>query len=83
MFYREAESWLGAFQMELVGTHLPMQETQETRVQSLDQADPREEATATHSSILPGVLPASLMDREAWQATVHRVARESDMTEAT
>jgi len=27
MFYREAESWLGAFQVELVGTHLPMQET--------------------------------------------------------
>ena len=33
--------------------HLPMQETQETWVQSLGQADPLEEGMATHSSI-PG-----------------------------
>ena len=25
----------------------------------------------------------NLMDREAWQATVHRAAEESDMTEVT
>ena len=30
-----------------------MQETQEMRVQSLDQEDPLEEDMATHSSILP------------------------------
>ena len=32
--------------------HLPMQETYETRVQSLDGEDPLEEGTATHCSIL-------------------------------
>ena len=42
-------------------THLPMQET---RVQSLRQEDPLEEATAAHS-----------MDRGAWWATVHAVAQ--------
>ena len=33
-------------------THLPMQETQETWVQSLGGEDPLEEEMATHSSIL-------------------------------
>ena len=42
---------------------------QETRVQSLCQADPLEKEMATHSSIL------------AWWATVHGVAEESDKTE--
>ena len=32
---------------------------------------------ATHSSILAWIIP---MDREAWQATVHGVAEELDMT---
>ena len=32
-------------------TRLPMQETQETRVQSLGWEDPLEEGMATHSSI--------------------------------
>ena len=32
--------------------HLPMQEMQETWVQTLGQEDPLEEETATHSSIL-------------------------------
>ena len=32
--------------------HLPMQEPQETRVQSLDSEDPLEKEVATHSSIL-------------------------------
>ena len=53
-------------------THLPVQEMQETQVQSLDQEDPLEEGMATHSGI----------DRGAWWAMVHRVS-ESDMTEAT
>ena len=35
-------------------THLPMQETPKTRVQSLGQEDPLEEEMATHSRILAG-----------------------------
>ena len=51
--------------------HLPMQETQETRVPSLDQEDPLEEDMATLSSILawriprteePGGLPSTGSD---------------------
>ena len=37
--------------------HLPMQETQETWVQSLGQEDPLEEGVATHSSILACRIP--------------------------
>ena len=37
--------------------HLPMQEMQETRVQSLDQEDLLEEEMATHSSILAWIFP--------------------------
>ena len=44
----------------------------ETFVQSLSQEDPLEESTATHSSILAWRTP---MDRGAWQATVHGVAK--------
>ena len=36
----------------VVRTQLPMQETQETQVQSLGQEDPLEEDTSTQSSIL-------------------------------
>ena len=39
---------------------------QETQVQSLDQEDPLEKETATHSSIHALEKP---MDREAWQAS--------------
>ena len=53
-----------------------MQETQETRVQSLDQEDPLGEGMVTPSSILTWRIP---MDRGAWQATVHGVAKELDM----
>ena len=41
-------------------------------VQSLGQEDPLEEGIATHSSILAWRI---LMDREAWQATVHRFTK--------
>ena len=45
---------------------------QETWVRFLDREDPLEEGMATHSSILAWRLP---MDRGAWRATVHGVAR--------
>ena len=44
----------------------------ETWVQSLGWEDPLEENMATHSSILAWRIP---MDRGAWQATVHGVAK--------
>ena len=50
-----------------------VQELQETCIQSLGGKDPLEEGMATHSSILAWKLP---MDRGAWQATVHRVAKK-------
>ena len=43
-----------------------------TRVQSLDQEDPLEKEMAAHSSILTRRIS---MDRGAWQATVHGVAK--------
>ena len=49
----------------------------ETWVRSLGWEDPLEEGMATHSSILDWRIP---MNRGAWQATVHGVAK-SDMTE--
>ena len=49
-----------------------MQETQEMQVQSLALEDGLEEGVATHSSILAWRIP---MDRRAWQATVHGVAK--------
>ena len=49
-----------------------------TRVQSLGQKDLLEKGMATHSSILAWRIP---MDRGAWQATVHGVAKELDTTE--
>ena len=45
---------------------------QETWVQFLGQEDPLEKEMATHSSILAWRIP---MDRGAWQATVHDIAR--------
>ena len=47
---------------------LPIQETYETGVWSLDAEDPLQEGTATHSSILVWRIPR---DRGAWQATIH------------
>ena len=45
---------------------------QETWVQSLDQEVPLKEGIATHSSILAWRIS---MDRGAWWATVHEVAK--------
>ena len=58
----------------------PMQETWQTRVQSLGWGDPLEEGVATHCSILSW---SNLMDRRAWRATVRKVHKESDTTGAT
>ena len=44
----------------------------ETWVQSLGQKDPLKEGMATHSSILAQRI---LVDRGAWQATVHGVTK--------
>ena len=46
--------------------------TQETGVWSLGQQDPLEKGMALHSSILT---LENLMDRGAWQATVHGIAK--------
>ena len=48
----------------------------ETWVQSLGWEDPLEEDMATHSSILSWRTP---MDRGAWQATVHQVAKSQTL----
>ena len=45
---------------------------QETWVRSMVWEDPLEEGTATHTSILAWRIP---MDREAWQAAVHGLAK--------
>ena len=49
-----------------------MQETQETRVQSLGWEDPLEKEMATPSSSLAWKNP---MNKGAWQATVHGIAK--------
>ena len=52
--------------------HSSVGKESETRAQSLGWEDPLEKEMATHSSILAWKNP---MDRGAWQATVHGVAR--------
>ena len=47
-----------------------------TRVRSLGQEDLLEKEMATQSSLIAWKNP---MDRGAWWATVHEVAKESDM----
>ena len=49
-------------------------------VQSLAQEDPMKEKMATHSSILAWRIP---MDRGAWQATVHGVAKSQTQLATT
>ena len=46
----------------------------ETWVQYLGPEDPLEKEMTTHSSVL-----GNAIDRGAWQATVHEVAKELDM----
>ena len=53
---------------------------QKTRVRSLGQEDPLEEGMATDSSILAWRSP---MDRGAWWATVHKVAKSWTQLSAT
>ena len=50
---------------------------QEMWVQSLDWEDPLEKEMATHSSILAWKIP---WKEGAWQATVHGVAKELNIT---
>ena len=59
-----------------------MQGTRETRVRSLGREDPLEEGMATQSSILAWRIPwteepggLESMDREAWRAAIHGVAK--------
>ena len=53
---------------------------QETRVRSLGWEDPLEEGMTIHSSILAWRIP---IDRGAWWATVHGVAKSWNTTEVT
>ena len=55
---------------DLVVNNLPVM--QEMQVQSMGQEDPLEKEMATHSSIL-ALDKENPLDREAWQATVHKV----------
>ena len=57
-----------------------MQETEEAQVHSLGREDTLEEGLATHPSILAWIIP---VDRRAWQATVHRVAKSQTQLNAT
>ena len=56
----------------MVKTLLPVQETQETWIQSLGQEDPQEEEMATHSSILAWEIPWT---EEPGGLQVHEVTR--------
>ena len=49
-----------------------MQETQDTQIESLEWEDSLEEEMAAHSRILAW---KNSMDRGAWQATVHGIAK--------
>ena len=55
-----------------------MEETQEMQVQPLGREDPLKEEMATHP--LQDSRRENPMDRGAWWATIHRVAKESDTT---
>ena len=55
-----------------------MQETQETRVQSLGQEDPLKKELATHSSILVWKIPWT---KEPGQVTAHGGNKELDTAE--
>ena len=61
--------WLGASLVAQSVKNLPA--VQETRVRSLGWEDPLEKEMATHSSVLAW----KIMDRGAWRAAVHGVAK--------
>ena len=71
LFYITIISSKGASLVTQLVKNLPAM--QETWVQFLGQEDPLEKEIATHSSIL--AWSKYLMDRGAWQAIVHGVAR--------
>ena len=58
-----------------------MSAVQETWVQSLGGEDPLEKEMATAPVFQNSSIPENPVDIGAWQATVHGVSRESDMTE--
>ena len=57
---------------------------QETEVRSLGWGDPLEKKMATYCSIVAydreNTAPSPPTDREAWEATIHEVTKESDRT---
>ena len=59
----------------MFGVH-SRQETQEKQIRSLGGENLLEEEMATHSSILTW----EIIDRGAWWATVHGIAKELDTT---
>ena len=63
----------------VVRVHLPVQETEETQLRSLDQEDPLEKEMATHGVFLPGEFHGqrSLDGYSPWGRT------QSDTTEVT
>ena len=64
----------------VVNSSPAMQEPQETQVWSLGQEDPLQEDMVTHFGIFAWRIT---MDRGAWWATVHRVAKSrTQLTEA-
>ena len=52
----------------------------ETWVRSLGREDPLQKGTTTHSSVLAWRIP---MDRRAWRATVHGVAKSQTRLSTT
>ena len=57
---------------QMVKNLAAMQGPQERKILSLGWKDPLEKGMATHSNILAWRIP---MEREVWQATIHRVAK--------
>ena len=73
LLYKEAR---GGYLVAQAVKNLPA--VQENQVWSLGLEDTLFKDTTTHSSVLAWEYP---MDRGAWQATVNRIAKESDTTE--
>ena len=61
--------------------HLPVQEIQDTRVQSLGQEDPLEKEMATHSSILATEEPGGLQSM-GLQRVRHDLATKTTTTDS-